>query len=112
MKSVGEVMAIGRSFAESLQKALRGLETGLTGLDRVRELENADEERIESALGAPDARTGCWSPRRRFARDSRSSGSTISGFDPWFVRQLARSFWPRWRFGRAGCPTTPPGCGG
>ncbi len=38
MKSVGEVMAIGRNFAESLQKALRGLETGLTGLDRVREL--------------------------------------------------------------------------
>ena len=36
MKSVGEVMAIGRSFAESLQKALRGLETGLDGLDEVR----------------------------------------------------------------------------
>ena len=35
MKSVGEVMAIGRTFAESLQKALRGLETGLTGLDEV-----------------------------------------------------------------------------
>src|SRR5690606_30027221 len=35
MKSVGEVMAIGRTFAESLQKALRGLETGLTGLDDV-----------------------------------------------------------------------------
>src|SRR4029078_5762524 len=42
MKSVGEVMAIGRNFHESLQKALRGLETGLTGLDRVRELENAE----------------------------------------------------------------------
>ena len=35
MKSVGEVMAIGRTFAESLQKALRGLETGLTGLDDI-----------------------------------------------------------------------------
>ena len=56
MKSVGEVMAIGRSFAESLQKALRGLETGLTGLDRVRELENADPAAIESALSRPDAR--------------------------------------------------------
>src|SRR5687767_5768708 len=41
MKSVGEVMAIGRSFAESLQKALRALETGLCGLDRVRDLEFA-----------------------------------------------------------------------
>src|SRR6478752_7611279 len=53
MKSVGEVMAIGRSFAESLQKALRGLETGLTGLDRVRELENADPSEIESVLSRP-----------------------------------------------------------
>ena len=35
MKSVGEVMAIGRTFAESLQKALRGLETGLSGLDEI-----------------------------------------------------------------------------
>src|ERR1044072_1326669 len=43
-------MAIGRSFAESLQKALRGLETGLCGLDRVRELEGADPQVIENAL--------------------------------------------------------------
>ena len=35
MKSVGEVMAIGRTFKESLQKALRALETGLTGLDEI-----------------------------------------------------------------------------
>src|SRR3954469_23707279 len=48
MKSVGEVMAIGRSFPESLQKALRGLETGLKGLDRVRELESAPVEQIET----------------------------------------------------------------
>ncbi len=50
MKSVGEVMAIGRSFAESLQKALRGLEIGLCGLDRVRAYEGADPAEIESAL--------------------------------------------------------------
>ena len=48
MKSVGEVMAIGRSFAESLQKALRGLEIGLTGLDRVRQYENASPAEIEN----------------------------------------------------------------
>src|SRR6187455_1101381 len=53
MKSVGEVMAIGRSFPESLQKALRGLETGLTGLDRVRELEGADPQVIENSLAKP-----------------------------------------------------------
>src|SRR5499426_2363824 len=56
MKSVGEVMAIGRSFAESLQKALRGLETGLTGLDDS-ELwglgEGEDKNVVRAALGMP-----------------------------------------------------------
>jgi carbamoyl-phosphate synthase large subunit len=89
MKSVGEVMAIGRSFAESLQKALRGLETGLTGLDRVRELENADEARIENALARPTP------DRLLVAAEALRQGFTverinaISGFDPWFLRQLA-----------------------
>ena len=41
MKSVGEVMAIGRNINESMQKALRGLETGLDGFNRVKELEGA-----------------------------------------------------------------------
>src|SRR5512142_2286354 len=53
MKSVGEVMAIGRSFAESLQKALRGLEIGLNGLDRVRHLEDASTDEIAAALATP-----------------------------------------------------------
>src|SRR5213075_316985 len=57
MKSVGEVMAIGRTFAESLQKALRGLETGLCGLDEV-EIPGADDPEtgraaIKRALGVP-----------------------------------------------------------
>jgi carbamoyl-phosphate synthase large subunit len=62
MKSVGEVMAIGRSFKESLQKALRSLDTGLTGLDEVeiavayREDGSVDEEWVCEALSqrAPD----------------------------------------------------------
>jgi carbamoyl-phosphate synthase large subunit len=89
MKSVGEVMAIGRSFPESLQKALRGLETGLNGLDRVRELENADEARIESALARPTP------DRLLVAAEALRQGFTverinaISGFDPWFLNQLA-----------------------
>ncbi|NUQ17046.1 MAG: carbamoyl-phosphate synthase large subunit [Sphingomonas sp.] len=88
MKSVGEVMAIGRSFAESLQKALRGLETGLTGLDRVRELESADPAAMESALARP-------TPNRLLvAGEALRQGFTverineISGFDPWFLRRL------------------------
>src|SRR5690606_848445 len=56
MKSVGEVMAIGRTFAESLQKALRGLETGLTGLDEI-EIPglgtDGDRNAIRAALGTP-----------------------------------------------------------
>jgi carbamoyl-phosphate synthase large subunit len=56
MKSVGEVMAIGRTFAESLQKALRGLETGLTGLDEY-SFEGLgagdDENAVRAALGVP-----------------------------------------------------------
>ncbi|MES2146783.1 MAG: carbamoyl-phosphate synthase large subunit, partial [Pseudomonadota bacterium] len=88
MKSVGEVMAIGRNFAESLQKALRGLEFGLCGLDRVRELEHADPATIESALATatPD--------RLLVAAEALRQGFTverinaISGFDPWFLERL------------------------
>jgi carbamoyl-phosphate synthase large subunit len=88
MKSVGEVMAIGRNFAESLQKALRGLETGLTGLDRVRAYENADPSEIESALArsTPD--------RLLVAAEALRHGFTverineIAGFDPWFLKRL------------------------
>jgi carbamoyl-phosphate synthase large subunit len=88
MKSVGEVMAIGRSFAESLQKALRGLEIGLSGLDRVLDLENADPATMESALARP-------SPDRLLvAAEALRQGFTverineIAGFDPWFLRRL------------------------
>jgi len=88
MKSVGEVMAIGRSFAESLQKALRGLETGLCGLDRVRELEHADPAAIESALARPTP------DRLLVAAEALRQGFTverinqIAGFDPWFIERL------------------------
>ncbi|MGI8611117.1 MAG: carbamoyl-phosphate synthase large subunit [Sphingomicrobium sp.] len=88
MKSVGEVMAIGRCFAESLQKALRGLETGLCGLDRVRELEHADPTAIESALARPTP------DRLLVAAEALRQGFTverinaIAGFDPWFLERL------------------------
>src|SRR4051812_6476391 len=88
MKSVGEVMAIGRNFAESLQKALRGLETGLTGLDRVHELEAADPAEIERLLArsTPD--------RLLVAAEALRQGFTverinaIAHFDPWFLQRL------------------------
>ncbi len=89
MKSVGEVMAIGRSFAESLQKALRGLEVGLCGLDRVRHLEGADPAEIENALGRPTP------DRLLVAAEALRQGFTIerihelAGFDSWFLGRLA-----------------------
>lgn len=88
MKSVGEVMAIGRNFAESLQKALRGLETGLSGLDRVRELEDADPAEIERVLARPTP------DRLLVAAEALRQGFTverineIAGFDPWFLKRL------------------------
>jgi carbamoyl-phosphate synthase large subunit len=89
MKSVGEVMAIGRSFPESLQKALRGLEIGLCGLDRMRALEGADPSVIENALSraTPD--------RLLVAAEALRQGFTVqrihklAGFDPWFLERLA-----------------------
>ena len=90
MKSVGEVMAIGRAFAESLQKALRGLETGLTGLDRVREHENADRRRRWRMRWRGPRPTACWSRRKRCAMASRVERiHQIAGFDPWFLERLA-----------------------
>ena len=89
MKSVGEVMAIGRSFAESLQKALRGLEVGLSGLDRVKELMDADPAEIENALGKPTP------DRLLVAAEALRQGFTVerirelAGFDPWFLERLA-----------------------
>ena len=88
MKSVGEVMAIGRSFHESLQKALRGLEIGLCGLDRVRELENSDPTAIETALARPTP------DRLLVAAEALRQGFTverinqIAHFDPWFLERL------------------------
>jgi len=89
MKSVGEVMAIGRNFAESLQKALRGLETGLCGLDRLRDLETASEAEIENRLRRPTP------DRLLVAAEALRHGFTVrrihevSGFDPWFIERLA-----------------------
>ena len=89
MKSVGEVMAIGRSFPESLQKALRGLEVGLCGLDRVREYEHATPSEIEYALAraTPDRLLVAGEALRRGFSVERIH--QIAGFDPWFLERLA-----------------------
>ena len=79
MKSVGEAMAIGRTFKESLQKALRSLETGLTGLDEIEipGLDGADRRGRRSWRRSPGRRrTACGWRRRPSAKGSRSRPST------------------------------------
>ncbi|MDE2446824.1 MAG: carbamoyl-phosphate synthase large subunit [Alphaproteobacteria bacterium] len=91
MKSVGEVMAIGRTFQESMQKALRGLETGLSGFDEVAIDgigEGDDKNAIRAALGQP-------TPDRllKIAQAFRH-GATVDQifasckYEPWFLRQI------------------------
>lgn len=89
MKSVGEVMAIGRNIHESLQKALRGLETGLSGFNRVDALVGAPRAEIEAALAqaTPD--------RLLIAAQALREGMTvaevhaIAKYDPWFLERIA-----------------------
>ena len=87
MKSVGEVMAIGRTFQESLQKAIRGLETGRDGLDPI--FNEEDEfETLKQRISIP-------SPDRLwFVADGFREGLTVeevfefSKIDPWFLVQI------------------------
>jgi carbamoyl-phosphate synthase large subunit len=90
MKSVGEVMAIGRTFQESLQKALRGLETGLDGLGEQLSLPLNDETsaKLEYELRVPGAN------RLLFTADAFRAGwsfekiQALTHIDPWFLAQL------------------------
>jgi len=88
MKSVGEVMAIGRNFQESVQKALRGLETGLDGFNRVPELEGKSRDEITASLSrrTPDRLLKVAQAfREGFAVEDVAR---ITGYDPWFLRQI------------------------
>ncbi|WP_017663996.1 carbamoyl-phosphate synthase large subunit [Porphyrobacter sp. AAP82] len=88
MKSVGEVMAIGRNFQESVQKALRGLETGLDGFNRVTELEGAGREVITAALSrrTPDRLLKVAQAFREGL--SVEDVAAVTFYDPWFLRQI------------------------
>src|SRR5438045_1155045 len=84
MKSVGEVMAIGRTFQESFQKALRGLEVGVDGLNQ----RTRDRETIEKELGEPGPER-IW-----YVGDAFENGFTLeevhrlTKIDPWFLDQI------------------------
>ena len=89
MKSVGEVMAIGRTFQESMQKALRGLEVGISGFDPVLDEDEAD---VKSALRKELRLAG--SSRILYLADAMRHGFTVeeiyelTGIDPWFLVQI------------------------
>jgi carbamoyl-phosphate synthase large subunit len=108
MKSVGEVMAIGRTFQESLQKALRGLETGLTGLNEV-ELSGAPNEEksaLRAALGTPTPdrlRYVAEAMRRGFSLDEIYA---ISRIDLWFLREIKEIVDTEQKVRQNGLPTT------
>ncbi len=91
MKSVGEAMAIGRTFQESLQKALRSLETGLTGLDEM-EIEGIgegdDKNAIRAALGTPtpDRLLKVAQAMRLGVSDEQIHASCR--IDPWFLAEI------------------------
>ncbi|WP_306148876.1 MULTISPECIES: carbamoyl-phosphate synthase large subunit [unclassified Roseibium] len=92
MKSVGEVMAIGRTFNESLQKALRGLETGLNGLDEI-DIPGLDQGDDKNALRA--AVSTATPTRLLSVAQAMRLGMTVeevnqaSGINTWFLEQMA-----------------------
>ena len=90
MKSVGEAMAVGRTFQESLQKALRSMETGLTGLNEV-EIPGADQDPENAALAAlgrpvPDRLVLIAQAIRHGV--NLAEIHRVTHFDPWFLKQI------------------------
>jgi carbamoyl-phosphate synthase large subunit len=84
MKSVGEVMAIGRTFQESFQKALRGLEVGVDGLNQ----KTTDREKLERELGEPGPER-IWYVGDAFENGfSLEEVHQLTHIDPWFLAQI------------------------
>src|SRR6266403_3978175 len=109
MKSVGEVMAIGRSFAESVQKALRSMETGLSGFDEVaiEGVESAGKDAVKAALAKP-------SPDRLLliAQAYRHGLTTeeihaACHYDSWFLERIREIVEAEEQVRQNGLPTDP-----
>src|SRR6201747_91269 len=106
MKSVGEAMAIGRNFAEALQKGLRSLETGLSGLDEIEAPGDGTADAFRAALSTPRP------DRLLIAAQALRAGVSVEDihdackFDPWFLRELARIVAAEDKIKEHGLPTT------
>jgi carbamoyl-phosphate synthase large subunit len=111
MKSVGEAMAIGRSFAESMQKALRSLETGLDGFDEVAidGVESGGKEAVKAALSRPTP------DRLLLIAQAYRHGLTTAEihaacrFEPWFLEQVESIVATEERVRRDGLPEDATG---
>jgi len=114
MKSVGEVMAIGRTFQESLQKALRGLETGLDGLNEIlpqsanEPLDEEARDKLAYELRAPGPN------RLLYVADAFRAGWTLerihelSYIDPWFLAQIEELLHEEGRVRKEGLSSLDP----
>ena len=106
MKSVGEAMAIGRSFAESVQKALRSMETGLTGFDEVaiEGVESAGKDAVKAALARPTP------DRLLLIAQAYRHGLTTAEihaacrYEPWFLERIREIVETEERVRRDGLP--------
>jgi carbamoyl-phosphate synthase large subunit len=93
MKSVGEVMAIGRTFTESLGKALRGLETGSCGFDACMPADTDADAFLHERLAVPGAERIWWVGEALRLGEAKGWSEArvceLTRFDPWFVREIA-----------------------
>ena len=109
MKSVGEAMAIGRSFAEALQKGLRSMETRLSGLDPVEPPGDGGADAFRAALSAPRP------DRLLIAAQAIRAGVSVDDihdacrFDRWFLRELAAIVAAEQEVAADGLPQNAPG---
>ncbi|MFN3228449.1 MAG: carbamoyl-phosphate synthase large subunit, partial [Asticcacaulis sp.] len=115
MKSVGEVMAIGRTFAESMQKALRGLETGLSGFDEI-EIPGVEGQDPAAVREAVIRQLGLPTPDRlRVIAQAFRHGLSVEdiqaacSYEPWFLRQIETLVSEEARIKAVGLPTTGEG---
>jgi carbamoyl-phosphate synthase large subunit len=109
MKSVGEVMAIGRTFKEALQKGLRGLETSSTGFNRA----DLDDRRIKEKLLTPDPDRIFYVKRALELGWPHAEIHRMTGIDPWFLDQVQQIVeMQKEVVARAGARATPSSAGG
>jgi carbamoyl-phosphate synthase large subunit len=109
MKSVGEAMAIGRTFAESLQKALRSLETGLTGLDEIGIPglgQGDDKNALRAALGTPSPDGVLKIAQAMRLGMSDADIHAACRVDPWFLAQIRAIIETEAAIRAKGLPTT------